>query len=204
MTEAEPCSRPQVRDRLVEMFTQDMIVRDRLAADGSLFQGYHPEMQAVHDRHAVELDALLGGAWPTIPDVGTEGQNAAWRIVQHAIAQPGFQRRYLTLIRDAAARGQAPGWQVAMLEDRVRFFEGRNQLYGTQFDWDANGELSPLPIEDADGVDARRAALGLESLAATTARQRAQALAAGDKKPADPQARQAAFEAWTRQVGWRT
>jgi hypothetical protein len=41
-------------------------------------------------------------------------------------------------------RGDAPALQAAMLEDRIRAFEGRPQRYGTQFDWDANGEPSPV------------------------------------------------------------
>ncbi|NJP26655.1 hypothetical protein OHB01_12515 [Microbispora hainanensis] len=38
---------------------------------------------------------------------------------------------------------------------------GRPQLYGTQFFSDGNG-FRPYPIEDADHLDDRRAAMGLE------------------------------------------
>jgi hypothetical protein len=67
--------------------------------------------------------------------------------VQHAISLPQFQRQCLALLQAAVTRGEAPAWQVAMLTDRIRILEGRQQLYGTQFDWDANGQMSPLPIE---------------------------------------------------------
>jgi hypothetical protein len=69
---------------------------------------------------------------------------AAWQIVQHAIGDPEFQRRSLELVRGAARRGDADPLQVAMLDDRILFFEGRLQLYGTQFDWDANGQTSAI------------------------------------------------------------
>jgi hypothetical protein len=86
-----------------------------------------------------------------------------------------------------------------MLDDRIRVFEGRPQRYGTQFDWDDAGRLTPLPIEDEAEVDARRARMGLDPLSEATARHRA----SGERPPADPAARRAAQDAWYREVGWR-
>ncbi|MDO9487919.1 MAG: hypothetical protein Q7J32_06050, partial [Sphingomonadaceae bacterium] len=147
---------------------------------------------------AAELAALLdAGGWPSREQVGGDAADAAWLVAQHAIGLPDFQRRCLALIADAA---DAPRWQAAMLEDRIRSFEGRPQLYGTAFDWDAEGEMSPQPIEDPAGVDARRAAVGLPALAETTARHRA--AMADAPRPADLATREREAEAWRRQVGW--
>ncbi len=82
-------------------------------------------------------------AGPVLRRSGRTGSGAVWLIVQHAIGLPSFQRRCLALLEAAVARGEAPAWQVAMLTDRIRSLEGRPQSYGTQFDWDSNGELSP-------------------------------------------------------------
>lgn len=38
------------------MAAEDQRVREDLARDGSLFAGYHPRMQAVHDHNAARLD----------------------------------------------------------------------------------------------------------------------------------------------------
>ena len=94
-----------------------------------------------------------------------------------------------------------------MLEDRIRTFEGRPQRYGTQFDWDEHGRLSPLPLEDPAGVDARRRAIGLGPLDQDIRRRRA-ATARGrgtraERPPANWAARQREMETWLRQVGWR-
>jgi hypothetical protein len=90
-----------------------------------------------------------------------------------------------------------------MLEDRIRTFEGRPLRYGTQFDWDADGELSPLPIEDPGGLDDRRRQLGLATLAdELVARRRAMAQSP-ERPPLDWVARQREMEAWLRAVGWR-
>ena len=68
---------------------------------------------------------------------------------------PALQRLGLGFLRQAAIAGEVPAWQLAYLEDRIAFFEGRPQVYGTQFDWDEQGQLSPLPIKDEANVDER-------------------------------------------------
>ena len=43
----------------------------------------------------------------------------------------------------AAREHLVPAWQPAMLEDRIRVFEGRPQLYGTQLEPDEQGNMRP-------------------------------------------------------------
>jgi hypothetical protein len=191
-----------LRQRLLALIAEDERVRAELAADGSLFDGYHPRMEAVHIANATALEAMLENGWPGRERAGEDGGEAAWRIVQHAIGLPDFQRRCLALIEAAIAAGDAPAWQAAYLSDRIRTFEGRKQIYGTQFDWDENGEMSPLPIEDPEGVDVRRSVLGLPPLAEVTAWRRANL---GDERRTGNHAKhKQEFEAWLRRVGWRS
>jgi len=199
---------------LLEMARADLALRDDLARDGSLFQGYHPRMAELHQRHGTRLAALIDAhGWPGRSRVGEASARAAWLILQHAIANPPLMRRGLTLLQGGASEGEVSPLEVAMLEDRIRTFEGRPQRYGTQFDWDKHGRLSPLPLEDPAGVDARRRAIGLGPLAQDLRRRRA-ALARGrgqgrgrgrglERPPADWAARQREMDRWLRQVGWR-
>jgi hypothetical protein len=196
---------PHLQQELLDMAREDLRLRAELVADGSLFEGYHPRMRAVHDRHAARLARVLAEhGWPGESQVGVEGAQAAWLIVQHAIAQPEFQRVALGALRAAAGRGEVPAWQAAMLEDRIRIFEGRPQRYGTQFDWDAAGQLNPLPIEDRAGLDERRRALGLRPLAEELEARRDAVRQDRERPPADWNARQRRMDAWLREVGWRT
>ena len=137
--------------------------------------------------------------WPGRTLVGEEAMHAAWLVLQHAIGEPGVQRGCLPILRAAVERGEATPAQVAYLEDRIAFFERRPQRYGTQFDWDERGMLSPWPIEDPEGVDARRAAVGLPPLAdrIDQARRNAQG-----SVPPDYGKRQAEMLAWSKSVGW--
>lgn len=161
-------------------------------------------MREVHDANAARLRAILAQrGWPGEPQVGADGAKAAWLIAQHAIAQPAFQRAALVALREAVERGHAPPLQVALLDDRIRVSEGRPQRYGTQVDWDSDGELSPLPIEDPDGVDGRRRAVGLAPLHQELARLRRAAAEESERPPADWAARQREKETWLRTVGWR-
>ena len=187
---------------LVSLAQRDLETRQRLAADLSLFDGYHPEMQAVHEENASVLETVIQEfGWPTVLVAGEEGAEAAWLIAQHAIGLPGFQRKCLTLLDEAAGAGAVPPWQPAYLLDRILTFEGKPQVYGTSFDWDEDGLMSPRPIADPASVDARRAAVGLPPLAEVTARHRLQS--ASEPKPKSYRERQGKMEQWARSVGWR-
>ncbi|MCV7402312.1 hypothetical protein H7K24_19425 [Mycobacterium fragae] len=191
-----------LRDELLAMIGEDDSVSARLAADGSLFDGYHPEMEEVHNRNADRLAQLLEGGWPAVAQVGADGADAAFRIAQHAISRPDFQRRCRELLQAAVAAGEADPKQLAMLTDRIRCLEGRVQLYGTQFEWDDDGHLSPSPISDPEDVDLRRASVGLGPLAEAIAHQRQRAVTNGERPPGDPAEHRAEYEKWRRRVGW--
>jgi hypothetical protein len=186
------------------MAEEDQAVRAALAADGSLFDGYHPRMEEVHRRNAAALlEIIERHGWPVRSLVGEQAGRAAWIILQHAIGDPSLQRRGLGWLQEASARGEVAPIEVAMLEDRIRCYEGRPQRYGTQFDWDASGQLSPYPVEDPEGVDRRRASIGLGPLDEAVRSMREQMAQGPEMPPKDWAERQRQKELWLQNVGWR-
>jgi len=118
--------------------------------------------------------------WPGRSDVGDEGAQAAWLLVQHADADPAFQRECLGLLTAAVGQGEARRSQLALLTDRVLVAEGQPQEYGTQLRY-RDGECVPFPVRDPDRVDERRAEMSLEPLADYVAH-----VAAQESRPSGP------------------
>ena len=200
---SSPASASALQSKLIAMAAEDQRVRAELVAEGTLFDGYHPRMAEVHHRNARRLAAIMDEVgWPGRVLVGQDAADAAWLVLQHGIGDPPVMRRGLALLRDAVAMGDVSPVQLAMLEDRVRTYSGLPQLYGTQFDWDERGEMSPRPIEDPASVDERRRALGLEPLAEKLQEVREEIARAGARPPEEPERRRREIDAWERSVGW--
>ena len=159
-------------------------------------------MEAVHKRNASRLAFIIDRyGWPGISLVGEDGARAAWLIAQHAIGNPPFMRRCRLLLTQAASKNEAPRWQLAMMEDRIRMYEGRPQRYGTQFQPDKNGAFVPYTIENPENVNERRRAVGLNTLEERIAEIREQS--AGEKVSLPPNW-ESDYETWLRAVGWRS
>jgi hypothetical protein len=182
------------------MEAEDDRVRARLATDGSLFGAYHPEMEAVHRANAERLRAIVEEiGWPGRSQVGEDGAHAAWRVLQHAIGEPEMMRGMVPAVERAVKAGEARAADLAMLEDRIRVFEGRPQRYGTQYDWDEAGMwMVPMgSVEDPGAVDQRRRAVGLEPMVWR------RPPPDGEPPPDDVEARRRDMDEWARRVGWR-
>ncbi len=89
------------------------------------------------------------------------------------------------LLEKAVHENKADPKQLAYLTDRIAVLEGRPQFYGTNFDWDEKGELSPRPVYGINKVDQRRKSIGLNSLEEQTKIIRQQAIEEGQEPPAD-------------------
>lgn len=157
------CTFPNLREELLAMRDVDQDARKGFTAgeyDLQKVVGLHLT-DARNTSCMKKIVAEFG--WPTKSLVGADGAQAAWLLVQHADRDPAFQRACLELMRLFGADEVSLG-DVAYLTDRVLVNEGKLQIYGTQFH-EVDGHLEPRPIEDPDSVDARRASVGLGTLA---------------------------------------
>ncbi|WP_330950118.1 DUF6624 domain-containing protein [Corallococcus macrosporus] len=165
---AGPAPRPAVnrdlRGQLLRLDRIDSTLRSQWVATEFKDRDLERKLQALTDAGIEWLrDTIKAHGWPGHSLVGRSAAAAAWRLIQHAECSVAFQKRCLSLLRDAAARGDVPIQQVAYLTDVVRMREGKKQLYGTKFR-KLKGQLVPYPIEKEASVDERRKQMNLPSL----------------------------------------
>jgi len=185
------------------MAKNDLSVREALVADGSLGRAlHHQRMTVVHIDNAARMAVIMEEyGWPGNHLVGKEGAWEAWLIAQHAIGNPPFMRHCLSLLKQAAASIGVMPWRAAFLEDRIRMYEGKPQIYGTQFQPNQNGQFEPYPIENPESVNDRRLAVGLNSIEERTAELTAQS--ARGNIPTPPVLAQQ-YQTWLYSVGCRS
>ncbi|MBA2543114.1 MAG: hypothetical protein H0V17_25965 [Deltaproteobacteria bacterium] len=153
---------PALRREILTMMVEDQKVRMALIkSNAKPDQAAMDALKEIDTKTTTRMKAIIAKhGWPGTKLVGPDGSHAAWLLVQHADLDLEFQKQCLALIEKAVAAGQATARNHAYLYDRVAAAENRPQRFGTQF---IDGE--PRPIEDEANVDARRAAIGLPSMA---------------------------------------
>lgn len=150
-----------LRRELLALVVEDQAARAAMIKDWS-DPAAKAAVDAIDRRSTARLKEVVARhGWPSFALVGEDGAHAAWLLVQHADLDPAFQKECLAKMQPLVERGQASGIDYAYLTDRVAVAEQRPQRYGTQFD----ERREPRPIEDEAHVDARRAALGMPSMA---------------------------------------
>lgn len=184
---------------LLDMEARDQALRAELTASGELDEKYHARLEELHRAHASRLRQIIAVfGWPGVNLVGEKGAQASWRIALHAISEPGFMRQCRDLLDTASQNGDVPRWQYAIIDDRIRVYEGRPQRYGTQLRSGPNG-LEPHPLENESRVNSMRMQAGLPPLSQTLAKARA----AQPQVPPEEQARRDSAELeFRRSAGW--
>lgn len=194
---------PELAATIIRLKNEDLALRDHLLQNGLLDTGYNEDMAALHSRNAACLDDIIEDiGYPTIDQVGEEASEAAWLVIQHAIGAPDFMKKCARLLAKAVHENKASAKNLAYLTDRIATFEGQVQLYGTAFDWDDKGEMSPKPFDDLARVNERRKNIGLNTLEEQTKLMRKQVAIEKQLPPVDIKEREHAYEEWRRKVGW--
>jgi hypothetical protein len=164
------------------------------------------EFRRISGRDAARFQAIIDEhGWPGTSLVGDAGVRAALFLLMHMYALPDFQRAMVPLLTKAVKDGEASAWDLARLEDGIRGLQGRPQKFGTQSDWDENGEMTPYPVvEDPEHVDQLRAEIGLPPLRdellwrANAMKNHRRAVS-----PEEMAKHRAEYERWAQLLGWR-
>ncbi|MEO0574417.1 MAG: DUF6624 domain-containing protein [Pseudomonadota bacterium] len=104
--------------------------------------------------------------WVDQDRYGKDVSAHAWILVQHADDHVGLQQLALDRMTPFLASGGIKPANYAYLWDRVAVNTGKLQRYGTQPTWECSdsGQLTLQPMEDPEGVNARRAEMGLNTV----------------------------------------
>lgn len=195
----------QIAKTIIALKNNDLEFREKLIKRGQLGKGYNKEMAQIHNYNATILNEIIDEiGYPTEQNVGKEANDAAWLIIQHAIGQPNFMKKCARLLVVAERKHKISSKKLAYLTDRIAVFENKPQRYGTQFDWDQNGELNPNRFDDLEKVNKRRKSIGLNSIEEQTELIRQQAKKNNEEPPNDFEKRKQEIETWKRTVGWIT
>ena len=193
----------KISQTILRLKEKDDKLRAKLIENETLSNGYNREMKAIHNSNAKRLNRIIDViGFPTSEKIGEEASNAAWLIIQHSIGQPDFMKKWAALMEIEVKNGQADKINFAYLTDRVAVFEGNPQRYGTQFDWDENGEMSPAKIDEYDKVNERRKAIGLNSLEEQIKVMRERVKTENQRPPKDYEERKREYDEWRKSVGW--
>jgi len=188
-------SEPALRDELLAMASRELAAADaffaRCAAEPSLeseldrrlggpstplitalaaWEDAPPEaaeLLGVNAANGERLAAIMKDGWPGLRRVGAEAADSSWLLAQHADRRNDVRRSWLPALREAVASGDADPRHYADLVDRVAAVAGEPQVYGTIAMIASDGEPEfPLPVADAASLEARRAEIGLPTVAA--------------------------------------
>lgn len=138
--------------------------REKLGMDSEEVKELGQKMEQIDQENQDKVVALIDAhGWPGKSMVGVMASSAAFLVIQHAPKE--VMEKYLPLLREAAAKGEASKNHLAMMEDRVRMNKGLPQLYGSQLQLNPETKQWELyAVEDEANVDKRRAEMGLGPL----------------------------------------
>ena len=160
--EGEGALNEPLRQELLRMFEADQAARARWnAAKDDEAAGR--AMIALDEKHTERLRAIFREhGFPGFCRAGRDGAQAAHVMLMHSPSL-GLQKEALPLVEAAVKKGELPAHAAASLTDDILSAEGKPQLYGTNFEF-IDGKLVMRPVSDPEGLEARRARVGLPPL----------------------------------------
>lgn len=101
--------------------------------------------------------------WPNYSKVGELAADALLLAINHHESDE-VRELFIGQIKAACEAGEGSCMEYAKIQDRILVNKGELQIYGMQFRYGKDRKLEPFPVENAEYVDQRRKAIGLEPL----------------------------------------
>lgn len=97
--------------------------------------------------------------WLSKEQTSKQANEVLFLVIQHAPLQ--VQLRYLPLLKQAVSAKRARSADYALLVDRTNMYQGKFQIYGSQFNYDNKSHIHIYPIYKEPYVNKRRKSVGL-------------------------------------------
>ena len=156
---------PAIRAELLAMEKADQDARGKCTSGPvnrqmGCFIDVAQKIDEPHGKRLLEIFNLIG--LPDTAKVGREGFSAFMILLQHV---PGVELREKCLrsITKAFENKELPPMAFAAFVDRLKVNQGKEQVYGTNFDF-KDGKMVMSPTEDRKNLARRRAEIGLPAL----------------------------------------
>jgi len=160
---------PALRRKINMMVISDQQLRYKKVQtkDAKELEKINQELVASDQKNWREAKNIVEAhGWPKLSDIGKDGQNNLWLIVQHADHDIFFQRTVLEKMKQLLESKEINLENFAFLSDRVLCNLNYLQEFGTQVNWTANGMASGFrDIRREWEAEERREKLGLSKLA---------------------------------------
>ena len=156
-----PVLRRQIN--LMALTDQKMRFKKIQSKDQHEIEILNQQIQAADLNNLNEAKKILQKyGWPKISEIGKDGSNNFWLIVQHGDHDVKFQKLALSKMEKFVGTKEIDMENYAFLYDRVQCNLNYKQLYGTQVIWTENGRATGFRnILKEDHVDKRRRSIGL-------------------------------------------
>ena len=147
--------------RNVDYFEELKTTLRRMVQDDQFFrQKDNPDTNEIDIKHNHILKEIIQKiGWPK----GEEESQYMWILVQHQDEDLNFQKECLILLEEAVQQENASPIPLAYLTDRIRVFEGQNQIYGTQWKYE-NNKWSLCSVENMGELNERLERFGMPSI----------------------------------------
>lgn len=113
------------------------------------------------ENKAFLLESIAVHGFPFKDVASAKAYEAAFLVIQHSCDLELMDRTIATF--STASESQISRRHPGYLIDRARILRNLPQVYGTQYRILQNGSVEFLPIEDREGLEQRRAELGMGS-----------------------------------------
>ena len=135
------------------------ILAKRMKVDTVYFKKNFKSLHVLSDyENSKRIEEIINKfGYPGKALVGEPENRTTWLVIQHS--DPAFIEKYLPLLRIAARNGDIDMQSLALTEDRNLMYQGKEQLYGSQFH-ELNGKLIMWPIQNPDKVNELRKEAG--------------------------------------------